>query len=893
MSDLWGLHTAADDEDVERYEPWSESYKSSSTPFIARGTTVEFPENDHDLFHAIHERRATPEHLLRLITHNGEGNAGVWWGTYGGEHREHDPEGTAYGDLVDFQDHTEAGANDDLAADYYVESGQYDPNDSIIAQVPVVMIGQRPKRGKELWDPEIHNPPNGLMGNSYLKDDEPVPLHEIHYHTGTDWMKVKMPKGISVKASTDGVRYAHLVEADVAEDLMNTTARLAAFGQDLIDRLHGEFHDWWEGAPEDPNDDREWEYYGDGSPLNSWAHIERFMADRYPAAHKNQFGGNDEARPNLLNETRRNQTWGGPEEIGQHGYDPAEIAAGMLILHHQSHGSSIDQQYADQDTDFFSKVFDKRQQMQRAYEQRTKTAMPAPAPEGLHFKVHPDNDSFRRAATSQYWDYQYNVDHFPAVTAHVGDNPTAIGHLEWFQEPKPGDKPSSLHRTGEPGEVSFIHVRPEYRRSSVATSMFDWVKQNLDPRLHHSDERSGLGRQWVDHEQNRQRTAMPMPLPKGVTFTPFGPGDDLHREVAEKHNMDAYADVWDRMSGVAAHLNGNQVGHLVWFHPGVTDTVRGKTVDISNEVGSIQVNDELQHHSVATGMWDYARSLNPDLRHSPVKTQDGRGWADYEQSRHARIAMPAPLPEDATFHYHTDYSDVPRLNYYRPINPDFDVAPEWEADPTDWVHRGHPGYRENELPGFPVPAVEARVGGKHAGYLSWHPEDNHVIQIQVFNPYTRQNIATSMFDFAKQHEPRLHHSDQLTPDGEGWSQYEKSRNARLAMAWEDYGDRIRGGCRACHDGWEGRYTVPQAGAFLNYVHADNGGDPEVRIQGIYTHPSDRGDGVAEALIRRLSQDHPGVRINPGYMTADGQKFHDRMVEKDPSARDRVTAGFDD
>ena len=130
--------------------------------------------------------------------------------------------------------------------------------------------------------------------------------------------------------------------------------------------------------------------------------------------------------------------------------------------------------------------------------------MPAPAPEDLNFKVHPDNDSFRRAATSQYWDYQYNVDHFPAVTAHVGDNPTAIGHLEWFQEPKPGDAPSSLQRTGEPGEVSFIHVRPEYRRSNVATSMFDWVKQNLDPRLHHSDERSGLGRQWVDHEQSRQ-----------------------------------------------------------------------------------------------------------------------------------------------------------------------------------------------------------------------------------------------------------------------------------------------------------------------------------------------------------------------------------------------------
>lgn len=153
----------------------------------------------------------------------------------------------------------------------------------------------------------------------------------------------------------------------------------AAFGQDLINRLHGEFHDWWETASEDPTDDREWEYYGDGSPLNSWAHIERFMADRYPAAHKNQFGGNDEARPNLLNETRRNRTWGGPEEIGQHGYDPAEIAAGMLVLHNRAHANppynDEGDSFGDFDMGYLTRAFDKRQQMQRAYEQRQANSM--------------------------------------------------------------------------------------------------------------------------------------------------------------------------------------------------------------------------------------------------------------------------------------------------------------------------------------------------------------------------------------------------------------------------------------------------------------------------------------------------------------------------------------
>jgi GNAT superfamily N-acetyltransferase len=133
---------------------------------------------------------------------------------------------------------------------------------------------------------------------------------------------------------------------------------------------------------------------------------------------------------------------------------------------------------------------------------------------------------------------------------------------------------------------------------------------------------------------------------------------------------------------------------------------------------------------------------------------------------------------------------------------------------------------------------------------------------------------------------------------------------RLAMAWEDWKDKITGGCESCQfepgEGtWDeragvmryppywkrpwayGRYVVPQAGAFLDFSHGTYMGQPELSVQGIYTHPSNRNDGVAEAMMRRLAEDHPGVRINPGVMTNDGQKFHDRMIEKDPEARDLV------
>jgi len=133
---------------------------------------------------------------------------------------------------------------------------------------------------------------------------------------------------------------------------------------------------------------------------------------------------------------------------------------------------------------------------------------------------------------------------------------------------------------------------------------------------------------------------------------------------------------------------------------------------------------------------------------------------------------------------------------------------------------------------------------------------------------------------------------------------------RLAMAWEDYKDKIQGGCKdGCGYGpeeptWieesqrfesraatEGRYVIPQAGAFLNYSHGSYMGKPEIKVETIYTHPSNRNDGVAEALMRRLAEDHPDVPINPGLMTRDGQGFHDKMLEKEPRAKDLVTAAI--
>jgi ribosomal protein S18 acetylase RimI-like enzyme len=111
---------------------------------------------------------------------------------------------------------------------------------------------------------------------------------------------------------------------------------------------------------------------------------------------------------------------------------------------------------------------------------RPRTAMPAPAPEGLRFQPGtPRSHGLGR------------------TDAYIGDDP--VGHLEWLDD----DNPWSIVTKRKPGEVSHIYVHPNARRQSVATEMFDWTKNNMRPDLHHSERRTDLGDSWVNYEQNR------------------------------------------------------------------------------------------------------------------------------------------------------------------------------------------------------------------------------------------------------------------------------------------------------------------------------------------------------------------------------------------------------
>lgn len=122
--------------------------------------------------------------------------------------------------------------------------------------------------------------------------------------------------------------------------------------------------------------------------------------------------------------------------------------------------------------------------------------------------------------------------------------------------------------------------------------------------------------------------------------------------------------------------------------------------------------------------------------------------------------------------------------------------------------------------------------------------------------------------------------------------YRDTARWRIAMAWDEYAPQIQHW--KDQEGRSGTYHIdhtelpahPMTGhprSWLDYEYRPKR-PGEVFVSMIYTHPEYRKDGVAEALMRRLHEDHPNHRIDPGFMTSDGQSFKDRMLQKIPEAQ---------
>ena len=130
---------------------------------------------------------------------------------------------------------------------------------------------------------------------------------------------------------------------------------------EVVNRLHGEFRDWASQNRESLPPTSSF------PPERSWKNIEMFLHDNYPEAHKGFSLGQEQAGEMLDYPMKGKRYKTGPRTVEALGYDPKEIAAGVLLLHNRSHPFRMDQ---SADLDRLIRIFDKRQQMQRNYEQR-------------------------------------------------------------------------------------------------------------------------------------------------------------------------------------------------------------------------------------------------------------------------------------------------------------------------------------------------------------------------------------------------------------------------------------------------------------------------------------------------------------------------------------------
>lgn len=400
--------------------------------------------------------------------------------------------------------------------------------------------------------------------------------------------------------------------------------------------------------------------------------------------------------------------------------------------------------------------------------------------------------------------------------------------------------PIILTTDGSRAELNDGHHRAEIaRQMGISVPVQVWPESSAYFNETHSKTGGGLSR-WLQtggrpaYEQ-RTKTAMPI-------YYHVAPADSVGS--IRQHGL-------DHAKGKSPW--GGTDGNFFWEnHDDASDYANSMTDDA-------RLDDE-HHPGYAVLPFDYDGPKKKD----PEAQWDDRGGSFCTThpipSSAFRTAMPMPLPKGTYFRYHPELVWSPGVTAHAP-------------------------------------------GGKMVGSLEWYDDDHVMVdlgtrrpgeidRIQVPEDHRGQSIATSMFDFAKQHEPRLHHSDQLTPDGEGWSAYEQSRHARLAgrngepppMTFEPFNTMWTNGIMARH---------AEDGRPIAHLHWY----PDGEIETIRVHPELQGRDIGKAILTHAAT-HPETYeaedgIQPSNnLTPAGRAFA-RSLGHNPSDDEVVPAEGED
>jgi ribosomal protein S18 acetylase RimI-like enzyme len=243
--------------------------------------------------------------------------------------------------------------------------------------------------------------------------------------------------------------------------------------------------------------------------------------------------------------------------------------------------------------------------------------------------------------------------------------------------------------------------------------------------------------------------------------------------------------------------------------------------------------------------------------------------------------------------------------------------------------------------------LEAEHKGKTIARMYWatkdHPQPGQINLVQVHPEYRRRGIATDMVNTVRDEiDPGIKFSPDVSPDGKAWSKangYKPSdgwnnlkprddkSEWRTAQRFWAMADTTKWHPMIKHDGQDNRITTSRGGmyhisipdkmnptgrrigdlSYTKYTKGENHYDiddkdgrwkymprphSEAYIDSLIVHPDFQGQGIAQALVERLAQDHPEHRINPGATTQSGNDFTERLRKIIPEANDRLVPNYD-
>jgi ribosomal protein S18 acetylase RimI-like enzyme len=733
--------------------------------------------------------------------------------------------------------------------------------------------------------------------------------------------------------------------------------------------------DWWpnssvskERLPEDQNTGWKSKPH---EPITHWLNVEDFLKERYPEAATGSYYGLEDA-DKILDFGQKSE-WDIPQHIlERNGYTGAGnvITQAMLNLHNKLQGRSwatesdkhryyelmlkhigpgarrlaqllrtayrIKTAYYYDDGPYWAMAWDgwdddddDDEEEKPRKTSRLFWAMPAPAPEGLRFR-HDPNWVHPNAPTE-------HARYLGRAEAYVGDEP--VGHIDWLKK----GNPLTLVTDRKPGEVNYIHVRPDYRRQSIATEMYDWAKKNAEPDLHHSERRTNLGDSWMAHEQRRQARKFWAGEKLGDCYEAAG------RHVMYDHLRNPKSTLRLVHGEVAGQgpMQGKTFGHA-WVEDGDTvfDPSNGGNLRMPKKsyyaLGKInELNNfhsyspqeaarqmvELQHF----GPWHLTvNGEAPPGRVELADDDDEYEDDEYEDDHRfgARFWTAMSPAEDA---YDQNPKDYQRAQTEMPLRentsgkwyhvsphkmePDTILSPGGGASPyasdnvtqrqKDWVWMDGPDavkqwyygtllgqiQQGHENPWAHIYEVEPSEGphpwngSGQDGHVS--PSARIVREIDT-DKYNRlpDHLGSQRFwamaDTTKWH-PMIKH------DAPGFASKMGLYHITIPDKMNPTGRRIGDLSYTKYTKGEKHYAKDDKDGRWRYMPRPHS---EAYIDSLIVHPDFQGQGVAQALVERLAQDHPEHRINPGATTPQGTGLTERLRKIIPEANDRLVPNYD-